>query len=121
MRRRLPVGTTKNRGRTGRGKPRTPCDLTDDEGARGASPIPPAKHRGDKRTGIMREVVNARIDRSSIGCRWQVIPKDLAARRTMKDAFILWNDDGTRIHHARSVKCPEPAQRDASETAGIKC
>jgi hypothetical protein len=26
----------------------------------------------------------------------------LAARRTVKDAFILWNDDGTRIYHARS-------------------
>ena len=50
----------------------------------------------------MREVVNARIDVSSIGCRGRAIPKDLAARRTVKDAFILWNDDGTRIYHARS-------------------
>jgi transposase len=117
------VGTTKNRSRTDYGKPRTPRDLTDDEGARGAPPIPPARqHGGDKRTGIIREVVvNPRIDVSSIGCRWRAIPKDLAARRTATDALIRWNDDGTRIHHARSVKCPEPAQRDASETAGIKC
>jgi transposase len=114
------VGTTKNRSRTGRGKPRTPRDLTDDEGARGASPIPPAKHGGDKRTGIMREVVNARIDVSSIGCRGRANPKDLAARRTAANAFICWNDDGTRIRHAGSVKCREAAQRDASETAGIK-
>jgi hypothetical protein len=55
-----------------------------------------------KGTGIMLEVVNARIDVSSIGCRGRAIPKDLAARRTVKDAFILWNDDGTRIYHARS-------------------
>jgi transposase len=57
--------------------------------------IPPAKHRGNKRTAIMREVVNARIDVRT-GCRWRAIAKDLAARRTGKDAFIRWILDGTR-------------------------
>jgi transposase len=44
---------------------------------------------------ITREVVNALIDVRT-GCRWRAIAKDLAARRTGKDAFIRWNHDGTR-------------------------
>ena len=121
FRRRPPGWTKKNRGRCDRGKLRTPSDLTDAEGARIAPPIAPAKHGGNKRTVIIREVVDAPIDVLRTGGQWRAIREDLAARRAAKDDFIRWNDDGTldRIHHARSVKCRELAQRDAGETAGI--
>jgi len=59
----------------------------------------------------MREGVNALIDVRT-GSPRRAIAKDLAARRTVKDDFIRWNDDGTRdrIHPARSVKRRAPAQ-----------
>ncbi len=39
--------------------------------------IPSGKHVGDKRTVIMREVVNGVMYILSPGCQWRAIPKDL--------------------------------------------
>ena len=50
--------TTNNRARYDRSFLRYPSDLTDDEWALVEPLIPPAKRGGDKRTVIMREVVN---------------------------------------------------------------
>ncbi|MFZ0497257.1 MAG: hypothetical protein WAM10_16935, partial [Methylocella sp.] len=91
----------------------------DEEGARSAPPIPPAKHGGNQRAGIMRKGVNAPIAVRP-GCRWRAIAKDVAARHTVKDDVIRWNHHGTRdrIHPARAAKCREPPQRHTRETAG---
>ncbi len=75
----------------------------------GAPPIPPAKHGGNKRTGIMREGVNALIDVLSTGGRWRAIAKDairkdLAARRTVKDDFIRWKLCRQAIGHAAAIQ-----------------
>ncbi len=50
--------TKENRGRYDRSKLRYPSDLTDDEWARVAVLIPPAKRGGNKRAVDVREVVN---------------------------------------------------------------
>ena len=62
--------TTNNRARYDRSFLRYPSDLTDDEWALVEPLIPPAKRGGDKRTVIMREVVNGLMYILSTGCQW---------------------------------------------------
>ena len=50
--------TTENRSRYDRSKLRYPSDLTDEEWGLVIPLIPPAKHGGNKRTVVLREVVN---------------------------------------------------------------
>ena len=81
---------------------RYPSDLTDDEWARVAPLIPPAKRGGNKRHVDVREVMNGIMYVLSTGCQWRAIPKDLPPRSTLFDYLDLWSYDGTldRIHHA---------------------
>ena len=113
--------TTNNRARYDRSCLRYPSDLTDDEWALVEPLIPPAKRGGDKRTVIMREVVNALMYILSTGCQWRAIPKDLPPRSTIHGYFDLWSWDGTldRIHHMLYVKCREALGREASPTAAV--
>ncbi|MGY3116068.1 transposase [Bradyrhizobium sp. S3.14.4] len=50
--------TSENRARYDHSHLRYPSDLTDDEWKLVGLPIPPGKRGGDKRTVMMREVVN---------------------------------------------------------------
>ena len=113
--------TSKNRGRYDRSKLRYPSDLTDDEWQLVEPLIPPGKHGGDKRTVVMREVVNGLMYVLSTGCQWRAIPKDLPPKSTVYDYFDLWTSDGTlnRIHHTLYEQCREQEQREASPTAAI--
>src|SRR3954465_6011688 len=113
--------TTENRGRYDRSRLRYPSDLTDDEWGLVEPLIPPGKRGGDKRTVIMREVVNGLMYILSTGCQWRAIPKDLPPRSTLYDYFDLWSWDGTldRIHHELYVKCREAVAREASPTAAV--
>ena len=113
--------TTENRGRYDRSRLRYPSDLTDDEWNLVECLIPPGKRGGDKRTVIMREVVNGLMYILSTGCQWRAIPKDLPPKSTLYDYFGLWTYDGTLedIHHVLYVRCREQAQREASPTAAI--
>jgi transposase len=113
--------TTENRARYDRGKLRYPSDLTDNEWTLVGSLIPPGKRGGDKRTVIMREIVNGLMYILSTGCQWRAIPKDLPPKSTVYDYFDLWTYDGTldRIHHALYQQCREQAQREASPSAAI--
>jgi transposase len=113
--------TNENRARYDRSKLRYPSDLTDDEWKLVASLIPPAKRGGDKRTVVLREVVNGLMYVLSTGCQWRAIPKDLPPKSTVYDYFDLWTYDGTldRIHHALYVQCREQEQRESSPTAAI--
>ena len=83
--------------------------------------VPPAKPGGNRRTVIVRDVVDGVMYILSTGCQWSALPKDLPPRSTVNDYFRRWNDDGTldRIHHALYVKCRELAEREASPTAAI--
>ena len=83
--------------------------------------IPPGKPGGDKRTVVLREVVNGLMYILSTGCQWRAIPKDLPPKSTVYDYFDLWTHDGTlqRIHHALYEQCREQAGREASPTVAI--
>ena len=87
----------------------------------GRASIPPGKRGGDKRTVIMREVVNGLMYILSTGCQWRAIPKDLPPRSTLYDYFDLWNGYGTLdlIHHELYVKCREAVAKEASPTAAV--
>ncbi len=113
--------TNENRGHYDRSKLRYPSDLTDAEWGIVDPLIPPAKRGGNKRTVVVREVVNGLMYILSTGCQWAAIPKDLPPRSTLHDYFDRWEYDGTlaRIHHALYVKCRELAEREASPTAAI--
>ena len=113
--------TAENRGRYDRSKLRYPSDLTDDEWRLVAPLIPPRKQGGNKRTVVMREVVNGLMYVLSTGCQWRAIPKDLPPKSTVYDYFDLWTYDGTldRIHYALYLQCREQERRDESPTAAI--
>ena len=113
--------TVENRGRYDRSKLRYPSDLTDAEWSVIARLIPPAKRGGNKRTVVVREVVNGVMYILSTGCQWSALPKDLPPRSTVNDYFRRWDWDGTlgRIHHALYVLCREQAGRQGSPTAAI--
>jgi transposase len=113
--------TDENRARYDRSKLRYPSDLTDAEWSLVAPLIPPAKRGGNKRTVVVREVVNGVMYILSTGCQWGALPKDLPPRSTVNDYFRRWDWDGTleRIHHALYMQCREQAGREASPTAAI--
>ena len=113
--------TTENRAHYDRSGLRYPTDLTEDEWGLVEPLIPSAKPRGNKRTVVMREAVNALMYVLGTGCQWRAIPKDLAPRSTAYGYFARWDRDGTlgRVHHALHVQCRERAGREASPTAAI--
>ena len=113
--------TTKNRARYDRSKLRYPSDLTDEEWQLVEPLIPPRRPGGDKRTVVMREVVNGLMYVLSTGCQWRAIPKDLPPRSTVYGYFDLWTHDGIleRIHHTLYERCREQAEREVSPTAAI--
>jgi transposase len=115
------VWTPANRGRYDRSHLRYPSDLTDEEWALVAPLIPPAKPGGNKRTVVVREVVNGLMYVLSSGCQWAALPKDLPPRSTVNEYFRRWRDDGTldRLHHALYVTCRTQAGREPSPTAAI--
>ena len=113
--------TNENRGRYDRSKLRYPSDLTDEEWSIIGPVIPPAKRGGNKRTVVVREVVNGLMYILGTGCQWASLPKDLPPRSTVNDYFCRWNYDGTldRIHHALYVQCRQMAGLETSPTAAI--
>ena len=113
--------TDENRARYDRSKLRYPSDLTDQEWSLIELLIPPAKRGGNRRTVVVRDVVDGVMYILSTGCQWLALPKDLPPRSTVNDYFRRWDDDGTldRIHHALYIQCRELAERKASPTAAI--
>lgn len=113
--------TNENRGRYDRSKLRYPSDLTDDEWRLIEPLIPPSRPGGNKRSVVIREVVNGLMYILSTGCQWRAIPRDLAARSTVNRYFARWTDDGTvdRLHHTLHVTCRELSGREASPTVAI--
>jgi len=71
--------TNENRGRYDRSRLRYPSDLTDDEWSLVEPLIPPGRRGGDKRTVIMREVVNGLMYILSTGCQWRDPERPAAA------------------------------------------
>jgi transposase len=113
--------TQENRGRYDRSRLRYPSDLTDEEWVLIKPLIPLAKRGGNKRTVVVREVVNGLMFILSTGCQWRAMPKDLPPRSTVNRYFLRWDYDGTldRIHDTLYVKCRALADRNASPTAAV--
>ena len=78
--------TNENRARYDRSHLRYPSDLTDCEWKLVEPLIPPGRRGGDKRTVIMREVVNGLMYILSTGCQWRAIPR--ICRRASREEEI---------------------------------
>jgi transposase len=110
-----------NRDQYNRDSLRYPSDLTDAEWAEIEPLIPPARPGGNKRTVVLREIVDGIMYVLGTGCQWRAVPSDLPPRSTLYDYLQRWTHDGTlqRMHHALYVKCREKAGRNASPTAAV--
>ena len=113
--------TSDNRDRYNRDNLRYPSDLTDAEWAEVEPLLPPARPGGNKRTVVLREVVDGIMYVLGTGCQWRAVPKDLPPRSTLYDYLQRWTHDGTleRMHHTLYVKCREKVGRSASPTAAV--
>ena len=115
--------TPENRARYDRSKLRYASDLTNQEWELIEPLIPPAKRGGNRRTVVVRDVVDGLMYILSTGCQWSALPKDLPPRSTVNDYFRRWDYDGTldRIHHTlyitilRSRQNPKILGRDDAE------
>ena len=79
--------TSENRGRYDRCKLRYPSDLMDEEWAVILPLIPPAKRGGNKRTVVLREIVDGLMYVLGTRCQWASMPKDLPPRSTVNGYF----------------------------------
>src|SRR4029078_2578463 len=84
-----PMWTDENRAGYDRSHLRYPGALTNDEWQLLDPLIPPGSRGGDKRTVIMREVVNGLMYILSTDCQWRAIPKDPPPRPTFFAYFGL--------------------------------
>ena len=110
--------TKENRGRYDRSKLRYPSDLTDEESAHIEPLTPSAKRGGNKRTVVLREIVNALLYVLSTGCQWRAIPKDLPPRSTVHGYFDLWDWDGTLDQSTRLFTSNAANKRGESDSDG---
>jgi transposase len=110
-----------NREQYNRDSLRYPSALTDAEWAEIEPLVPPARPGGNKRTIILRDIVDGIMYVLGTGCQWRAVPSDLPPRSTLYDYLQRWTHDGTleRMHHTLYVKCRENAGRSASPTAAV--
>jgi transposase len=72
-----------NHDRYNRDSLRYPSDLTDAEWAEVEPLLPPARPGGNKRTVVLRQVVDDIMYVLGTGCQWRAVPKDLPPRSTL--------------------------------------
>lgn len=82
--------------------------------------IPPAKPGGRSRTIDMREVLNTLLYQARTGCQWELPPRDLLPKSTVRDYFAQWRDDGTwrRILDAPRPQVCKAKAREPTPRAG---
>lgn len=104
-----------------RALPRYPSDLTDQEWARLAPLLPPAKPDGRPRSTDLREVLNALFYLDRTGCQWRALPKDFPPWPTVWSYFRQWRDDGTwqRLHTALREQVRVQQGREPTPSAAI--
>jgi len=101
---------------------RYPSDLTDDEWARLAPLIPPAKPGGRPRETDMREAMNAIFYLLRTGCPWRYLPREgFPPRSTVYNIFRNFQRDGVwdTIWECLHMELREDMAREASPTAAI--
>ena len=98
-----------------------PSDLTDDQWARIAAMLPPAKPGGRPREVNMREVLNAIWYVVRSGCAWRMLPHDFPRWRTVYGYFRafraaqLWK----RIHDTLREQVRRACGRKPTPSAAI--
>ena len=96
-------------------------DLTDQQWDLVRDLLPPSKPGGRPRTVDLREVVNTLMYQARTGCQWDYLPHDLAAKSTVWDYFVAWQQDGTwqRALDALRGRIRQEAGRE--ETPSVAC
>lgn len=96
-------------------------DLTDQQWDLVRDLLPPSKPGGRPRTVDLREVVNTLMYQARTGCQWDYLPHDLAAKSTVWDYFVAWQQDGTwqRLVDALRGRIRQEAGRE--ETPSVAC
>jgi transposase len=79
--------TDENRAHYDRSKLRYPSDRTDREWSLIEPLIPLAKPGGNRRTVVVRDVVDGVMYVLSTGRQWSALPKDFPPRSTVNDYF----------------------------------
>ena len=87
--------TIETRARYKREQLRYPRDVTDEEWAKVAPLLPPARRGGRKRTVNSREVFTGLRYVLSTGWQWRALPKECPPRSTVFAYFGLWQAKGT--------------------------
>ena len=100
---------------------RYPTDLSDQEWARLAPLLPPAKPAGRPRSVDLREVLNALFYLNRTGGQWRALPKDFPPWPTVWTYFRQWRNDGTwgRIHTALREQTRVKGGREPTPSAAI--
>jgi putative transposase len=70
-------------------------DLTDAQWLLIQALLPAAQPGGRPRQADLREVVNTLLYQARTGCQWEYLPHDLAAKSTVWDYFVAWQQDGS--------------------------
>ncbi len=113
--------TAETRVRYERKGERYETDLRDEEWARLAPMIPPAKRGGRPRETDVREVINALLYLLRTGCQCRTLPKEFPPWGTVYTYFRNWIGDGTwrRVHDLPLFDVRERDGREPSPSAGI--
>lgn len=98
-----------------------PSDLTDDQWARIAPLIPPAKPGGRPRRAKMREILNAIWYVVRSGCAWRMLPHDLPAWQTVYGYFRTFRAAGiwSKIHDRLREQVRKAYGREPTPSAAI--
>lgn len=90
-----------------------PSDLTDLEWRMIQDIIPPPRSGGNKRTINIRQVVNAIVYMSTLGCQWNKLPADYPPRTSLIEYHKRWHRDGT-LERINTTLCNHTQQRMAA-------
>jgi putative transposase len=95
--------------------------LTDQEWARLAPLLPPAKPGGHPRTTDLRAVINAILYLDRTGGQWRALPHDFPPWSTVWSYFRTWRNDGTweRLHTALREQTRVKQGREPTPSAAI--
>lgn len=102
-----------------------PTDLTDAQWDL-IEPFVPAPKSGGQKGGRpatvdRREIVNAVLYRSRVGCSWELLPHDFPAAKTVFHYFTEWKEQGIwdLIHDALRAEVRQAAGKQASPSVAI--
>ena len=96
-------------------------DLTDQEWALLQPLLPAAKPRGRKRTGSLREILNAIFYLLRTSCQWRMLPHDFPAWQTVYAYFNQWRQNGVwgKMNETLRIDLRLASGKEAEPRAGV--